>query len=64
MRGGLLLIVRAEYEKEGKIMRKCKSCESVELVYSGVDAFILGVPTETYCYPCANEIKSKGAVIC
>jgi len=40
------------------------NCESVELVYSGVDAFILGVPTETYCYPCANEIKSKGAVIC
>jgi hypothetical protein len=45
-------------------MRKCLNCESVELVYSGVDAFILGVPTETYCYPCANEIKSKGAVIC
>jgi hypothetical protein len=47
-------------------MRKCKSCESVELVYSGVDAFILGVPTETYCYPCANQIKreSEGAIIC
>jgi hypothetical protein len=37
---------------------KCKSegCESTELVYSGVDAFILGVPTETYCYECANAI--------
>jgi hypothetical protein len=47
-------------------MKECKSCESVELVYSGVDAFILGVPTETYCYACANKIKreSEGAVIC
>jgi hypothetical protein len=47
-------------------MRKCLNCESVELVYSGIAAFILGVPTETYCYPCANEIKSKseGAIIC
>lgn len=42
-------------------MRKCKSCESVELVYSGVDAFILGVPTETYCYPCANQLAREGA---
>ena len=47
-------------------MKECKSCESTELVYSGVDAFLLGVPTETYCYPCANEIKreSERAVIC
>lgn len=35
---------------------KCKviNCESTELVYSGVDAFVLGIPTETYCYDCAN----------
>ena len=47
-------------------MRKCLNCESVDLVYSGIAAFILGVPTETYCYPCANEIKSKseGTIIC
>ena len=47
-------------------MRKCLNCESVELVYRGVDAFILGVPSETYCYPCANEIRreSERAVIC
>ena len=45
-------------------MRECKSCESVDLVYSGVDAFILGVPTETYCYPCANQLAREGAVIC
>jgi hypothetical protein len=30
------------------------NCESTNLVYSGVDAFLLGVPTETYCYKCAT----------
>ena len=45
-------------------MRKCKNCESVELVYSGVDAFLLGVPTETFCYPCANQEAQGEAVIC
>jgi hypothetical protein len=47
-------------------MKECKSCKSVDLVYSGVDAFILGINTEEYCYPCANEIKSKseGAIVC
>ena len=37
-------------------MKQCKTlyCESTELVYSGTDAFGLGVPTETYCYGCAN----------
>jgi hypothetical protein len=47
-------------------MKECAKCESTELVYSGTDAFILGVPTETYCYPCANRIKreSEAAVIC
>ena len=34
----------------------CKviNCESTELVYSGTDAFMLGINTETYCYKCAN----------
>lgn len=46
-------------------MRECKSCDSTELVYSGVAAFILGVPSETYCYQCANKIKSDAeAIIC
>jgi hypothetical protein len=45
-------------------MKQCKSCESVELVFSGVDAFLLGVPTETYCYPCANEQARESAIIC
>ena len=30
------------------------NCESTELVYSGTDAFMLGINTETYCYKCAN----------
>jgi hypothetical protein len=35
---------------------KCQviNCESTELVYSGTDAFMLGINTETYCYKCAN----------
>jgi len=46
-------------------MKQCKNCESVELVYSGVDAFTLGVPTETYCYPCANWIYEQNrGLIC
>lgn len=36
---------------------KCKitTCENTNLVYSGIDALMLGgIPTETYCYSCAN----------
>jgi len=46
-------------------MNECKvpNCKNAELVYSGVDAFMLGgIPTETYCYSCANAyavIKNK-----
>lgn len=34
---------------------KCqvKECNE-EVIYSGVDGFILNVPTETVCYKCAN----------
>ena len=39
-------------------MSECKECQTTEnLVYSGVDALLLGIPgaeTETICYPCAN----------
>ncbi len=37
-------------------MTTCKviNCDSTELVYSGTDAFMLGINTETYCYKCAN----------
>ena len=42
---------------------KVPNCENTELVYSGVAAFMLGgIPTETYCYSCANAyavIKEK-----
>jgi hypothetical protein len=30
------------------------NCDSTELVYSGTDAFMLGITTEAYCYKCAN----------
>jgi hypothetical protein len=35
---------------------KCQvpTCNSEEIIYSGVDAFVLGVPTEQICYSCAN----------
>jgi len=38
--------------------KKCatENCESTELVYSGVDAFVLGIETEKYCYDCANKM--------
>jgi hypothetical protein len=43
-------------------MKKCltTNCNSTELVYSGVDAFLLGVETETYCYKCANALVTIG----
>ena len=36
---------------------KCATpiCENTSLIYSGVDAFMLGVPmTEKYCYTCGQ----------
>jgi len=46
-------------------MKVCKidGCNSNELVYSGVDAFILGVNTEEICYPCANKSREAGLVL-
>ena len=38
-------------------MKTClyPKCENTDLVYSGIDAFMLGnIPTETFCYSCAN----------
>ena len=38
-------------------MKECEviNCTNVVLVYSGIDALMLGgIPTETYCYSCAN----------
>ena len=38
-------------------MKECtiEGCNSVELVYSGTDAFYLGVQTEVICYDHANK---------
>ena len=38
-------------------MKECtiEGCNSVELVYSGADAFYLGVQTEVICYDHANK---------
>jgi hypothetical protein len=38
-------------------MKECKviNCNNTDLVYSGIDALMLGgIVTETYCYSCAN----------
>ena len=41
-------------------------CHNTHLVFSGIDAVILGIPTETYCYDCANiyaMIKNHVSII-
>ena len=37
-------------------MKICKTynCKNTELVYSGIDAVVLGVMPDTYCYDCSN----------
>jgi hypothetical protein len=43
-------------------MKECAvdGCQSTELVHSGVDAFLLGVATESICYDHANsQAQSK-----
>lgn len=44
-------------------MSKCSTCETKDnLVYSGVDALLLGIPgaeTQTKCYPCANKERNE-----
>lgn len=34
---------------------KVRDCDSTELVYSGVDALIMGIPTESICYTHASQ---------
>jgi hypothetical protein len=44
-------------QTKGTKMKQCEipNCENTNLVFSGVAAFLLGgIPTEKYCYPCAN----------
>jgi hypothetical protein len=44
-------------------MAQCKKCNTTEnIVHSGVDALLLGIPgaeTEKICYPCANTDREK-----
>ena len=42
---------------------KCNVCGSDEVVYSGIDAFCLGVVTEKVCYSCANTYAKVKAEI-
>lgn len=46
-------------------MNTCKTpkCESIELVYSGTDAFMLGIPTEQICYDCANTYAQVSRIV-
>jgi len=38
-------------------------CNSTELVFSGIDAFMLGgIPTELICYTCANAYAQKSTI--
>lgn len=41
-------------------MKTCANpiCDSTQLVYSGIDALLLGVDTEKWCYTCANAIAA------
>lgn len=41
---------------------KCKVCGTSEnIIYSGVDAFVLGVEVEKTCYPCGNAAHRKAS---
>lgn len=45
---------------------KCivRGCEETDLVYSGVDAMMLGgIPTEKICYPHANAYAQVSVVV-
>lgn len=41
----------------------CVVCNSNEVVMSGVDAFVLGVITEKFCYDCANKYNKVKSVL-
>lgn len=45
---------------------KCQviNCENTDLVYSGISALMLGgIPTEKYCYSCANAYNQISTAI-
>lgn len=42
---------------------RCKICGDPNLIHSGVDAFLFGVPTEVYCLPCVLANPELGTPI-
>lgn len=41
-----------------------KGCTNTSIVFSGTDAFQLGgIPTEKYCYSCANAYAQIAEVV-
>ena len=34
-------------------LMNCNACGKNEVIYSGIDAWVMGVPTESVCYSCA-----------
>lgn len=49
-------------------MKKCETpaCTSTNLVYSGVDAFVIaggGAPTERFCYTCLSAYALVRAAV-
>ena len=46
-------------------MKTCAvtDCDSINLVFSGIDAFLLDVPTEKVCYAHAREYANVNEVI-
>jgi hypothetical protein len=51
----LSLSTRRVITRRKKMECQVKDCTETQLVYSGTAALILGgIPTEKYCYSCAN----------
>lgn len=58
-------VLNGKVLKRGEYMKECaiKNCTSTELVYSGTDAFCLGVVTEQICYNCANTYAQVKQIV-
>jgi len=47
-----------------KMECQVKGCTNTSIVFSGTDAFMLGgIPTEKYCYSCANAYAQIAEVM-
>lgn len=58
-------ILKALTREREMPMKECaiKNCTSTELIYSGTDAFCLGVVTEQICYNCANTYAQVKQIV-